>query len=56
MRQPHTAVTFKVGQLPPLADGHLLAVDSPTVRARLAEGLPAGARPPSWAATRPPSG
>ena len=43
-RRPHTAVTIKVGKLAALADGHLLAVDSPTVRARLAEGLPAGAR------------
>lgn len=35
-RQPHTAVTFKVGRLDDLADGHLLAVDSPRVRDRLA--------------------
>ena len=39
-RRPHTAVTIKVGKLPALADGHLLAVDSPTVRARLAKTCP----------------
>jgi hypothetical protein len=38
--RPHTAVTYRVGQLSTLADGHLLAVDSPTVRARIAEACP----------------
>jgi hypothetical protein len=38
--QPHTAVTYRVGQISSLADGHLLAVDSPTVRARIAEACP----------------
>jgi len=38
--QPHTAVTIKVGKLDALADGHLLAVDSPTVQARLAKACP----------------
>jgi hypothetical protein len=38
--RPHTAVTIKVGKLAALADGHLLAVDSPTVRARLARACP----------------
>jgi hypothetical protein len=38
--QKHTAVTFKVGKLQALDDGHLLAVDSPTVRARLAKSCP----------------
>jgi hypothetical protein len=39
-RQPHTSVTFKVGRLTPLADGHLLAVDSRTVRAQIAKACP----------------
>ena len=39
-RQPHTAVTYKVGKISALDDGHLLAVDSPTVRARIAEACP----------------
>ncbi len=38
--QPHTSVTIKVGKLESLADGHLLAVDSPTVQARLAKACP----------------
>ncbi len=38
--RPHTATTIKVGKLAALADGHLLAVDSPTVRARLAKACP----------------
>src|SRR5690348_1237486 len=38
----HTAATFDVGKIAALADGHLLAVDSPTVRARLAKACPAG--------------
>jgi hypothetical protein len=33
--RPHTAQTYKVGRLSSLADGHLLAVDSPAVQARL---------------------
>jgi hypothetical protein len=36
----HTAQTFKVGTLSSLADGHLLAVDSPTVQARLSRTCP----------------
>ena len=36
----HTAVTTKVGRLAPLVDGHLLAVDSRTVQARLARTCP----------------
>ncbi len=43
--QPHTAVTFKVGQLAALSDGHLLAVDSPTVQARLAKACPPALAP-----------
>jgi hypothetical protein len=35
--QPHTTQTFKVGKLSALADGHLLAVDSPAVQGRLAK-------------------
>ena len=38
--RPHTSVTFKVGKLSTIADGHLLAVDSPTVRARIARECP----------------
>jgi hypothetical protein len=38
--QPHTSQTYKVGKLSALADGHLLAVDSPTVQARLAKACP----------------
>ena len=48
--------TYKVGKLSALDDGHLLAVDSPTVRARIAEGVPAGPAGATSAATRPPSG
>ena len=33
--RPHTTQTFKVGTLSALFDGHLLAVDSPVVQARL---------------------
>ena len=39
-RQPHTSVTFKVGQLDPVADGHLLAVDSRTVRTQIEKACP----------------
>ncbi len=35
-RKPHTSVTFEVGPLDPLVDGHLLAVDSRTVQAQIA--------------------
>ncbi len=38
--QPHTSVTVKVGQLSPVLDGHLLAVDSATVRAQIARACP----------------
>jgi hypothetical protein len=38
--RPHTAQTYKVGTLSSLADGHLLAVDSPAVQARLARTCP----------------
>lgn len=37
---PHTATTFKVGQLVPLVDGHLLAVDSAAARAQIAQICP----------------
>ena len=37
---PHTAVTIKVGRLDALSDGHLLAVDSATVRAQIARACP----------------
>ncbi|KQT89614.1 hypothetical protein ASG49_18000 [Marmoricola sp. Leaf446] len=39
-RGPHTAVTVKVGMLPLLESGHLLAVDSVTVRDRVARSCP----------------
>lgn len=39
-RQPHTSVTIKVGELDRVADGHLLAVDSRTVLAQIAETCP----------------
>lgn len=39
-RRPHTSVTVKVGRLAPVEDGHLLAVDSPAVRARIADSCP----------------
>ncbi len=38
--QPHTSVTFKVGAIDPVVDGHLLAVDSRTVRAQIASSCP----------------
>lgn len=40
-RTKHTSVTIRVGQLSPVADGHLLAVDSRTVRAQIAKACPA---------------
>ncbi len=39
-REPHTSVTTKVGQIDPVVDGHLLAVDSRTVRSRIADACP----------------
>lgn len=39
-RGPHTSVTVKVGRIDQLDDGHLLAVDSATVRARIQEACP----------------
>ncbi len=39
--RPHTSVTVAVGQIAPLADGHLLAVDSAAVRAQIAAACPA---------------
>ncbi len=39
-RRPHTSVTVKVGRISALADGHLLAVDSRTVRSRLTQACP----------------
>lgn len=39
-RGPHTSVSVKVGQLSPVVDGHLLAVDSRTVRAQIAKACP----------------
>ena len=38
--RPHTAQTIKVGTIADLSDGHLLAVDSPAVRSRLAKACP----------------
>jgi hypothetical protein len=38
--RPHTSVTVKVGQLDPVVDGHLLAVDSRTVRNQIEKGCP----------------
>ncbi len=38
--EPHTSVTIEVGQLTPVLDGHLLAVDSPRVRAQIAGACP----------------
>ncbi len=38
--KPHTSVTVKVGELTPVVDGHLLAVDSRTVRAQIAAACP----------------
>ena len=38
--RPHTSQTIKVGRISALDDGHLLAVDSPTVRARIAKSCP----------------
>jgi hypothetical protein len=39
-RRTHTSVTVKVGQFSPVADGHLLAVDSRTVRAEISKSCP----------------
>jgi hypothetical protein len=39
-RRTHTSVTVKVGQFNPVVDGHLLAVDSRTVRAQIAKACP----------------
>ncbi len=39
-RGGHTAVTVRVGRLPALQDGHLLAVDSAAVRARVERACP----------------
>lgn len=39
-REPHTSVTTKVGQIDAVVDGHLLAVDSRTVRSRIADACP----------------
>ncbi len=39
-RNTHTSVTTEVGRLEPLVDGHLLAVDSRTVQAKLAKACP----------------
>jgi hypothetical protein len=38
--EPHTSVTIEVGRLTPVVDGHLLAVDSPRVRAQIAGACP----------------
>ena len=38
--RPHTSVTVKTGQLSLVADGHLLAIDSPTVRKQIADACP----------------
>lgn len=39
--KPHTSMTFKVGTLDTLVDGHLLAVDSKHVQAQVATDCPA---------------
>lgn len=39
-REPHTSATFKVGEIDPVVDGHLLAVDSRTVRTQIANSCP----------------
>jgi hypothetical protein len=39
-RRTHTSVTVKVGQLSRVVDGHLLAVDSRTVRAQITKACP----------------
>ena len=38
--RPHTSVTVKTGRLSLVADGHLLAIDSPTVRKQIADACP----------------
>ena len=38
--RPHTSVTVKVGRLSLVVDGHLLAIDSRTVRKRIADACP----------------
>jgi hypothetical protein len=38
--RPHTSVTVKVGPLSLVADGHLLAIDSRTVRRQIADACP----------------
>jgi Septum formation len=38
--RPHTSVTSKVGRLSLVVDGHLLAIDSRTVRRRIADACP----------------
>ncbi len=42
-RKTHTARTIKVGSLPAVVDGHLLALDSRTVRSRIAKSCPSDA-------------
>jgi hypothetical protein len=39
-RRPHTSVTVKVGRIKPVVDGHLLAVDSRTVRDQITRACP----------------
>lgn len=39
-RGPHTSVTVRVGHFAPVVDGHLLAVDSRTVRAQITKACP----------------
>ena len=38
--RPHTSVTFKVGEIAPVVDGHLLAIDSESVRTQIADSCP----------------
>ena len=45
----HTAITFSVGELDTIVDGHLVSVDSDRVRAQVA-GAALGLRESSWAA------
>ena len=46
----HTAITFYVGDLDTVVDGHLVAVDSDRVQAQVADRVPAGASRRSSAA------
>ena len=51
----HTSVTISVGQIDPVQDGHLLALDSTAVRAQLAKACPS-TLPASLGGSRTTSG